>query len=285
MDNLVDHIHDVHIGQRQKKYSCEWEKCARKGMPHASGYALRAHMRSHTREKPFYCQLPECDRSFTRSDALAKHMRTVHETEALRPSDPVPKNHSSSIANGGNGTGANGNLKRIKLIVSNGDKSRQILGELPPLPTNEVITESGEPEPLDMDSVRFELPVNRDYYPSEMYDRLDDHERSLPPSQYYRLLRRQIKWAEQDDRRLRSELEQAEQDRETQVATLMGESTSDRSRRVGWMKTEALLDDVLGRELEQVVEAFQGEVDASDPWAAVNGLKYLVVDLGEVGRI
>jgi hypothetical protein len=35
----------------------------------------------------------ECDRSFTRSDALAKHMRTVHETEALRPSDPVPKSH------------------------------------------------------------------------------------------------------------------------------------------------------------------------------------------------
>lgn len=35
--------------------------------------------------------MPECDRAFTRSDALAKHMRTVHETEALRPSDPVPK--------------------------------------------------------------------------------------------------------------------------------------------------------------------------------------------------
>lgn len=33
----------------------------------------------------------ECDRSFTRSDALAKHMRTVHETETLRPSDPIPK--------------------------------------------------------------------------------------------------------------------------------------------------------------------------------------------------
>ena len=44
----------------------------------------------------------ECDRSFTRSDALAKHMRTVHETEALRPSDPIPKshpNHPQNIAN------------------------------------------------------------------------------------------------------------------------------------------------------------------------------------------
>ena len=58
MDNLVDHIHDEHIGQRQKKYSCEWNSCPRKGISHASGYALRAHMRSHTREKPFYCSLP-----------------------------------------------------------------------------------------------------------------------------------------------------------------------------------------------------------------------------------
>ncbi|KAI1488238.1 hypothetical protein F5X96DRAFT_646511 [Biscogniauxia mediterranea] len=91
MDKLVEHIHNDHIESRQKKYTCEWNNCSRKSMPHASGYALKAHMRSHTREKPFYCYLPECDRAFTRSDALAKHMRTVHETEALRPSDPVPK--------------------------------------------------------------------------------------------------------------------------------------------------------------------------------------------------
>lgn len=58
MDNLVQHIHDVHIEGRQKKYTCEWEPCTRKSMPHASGYALKAHMRSHTREKPFYCLLP-----------------------------------------------------------------------------------------------------------------------------------------------------------------------------------------------------------------------------------
>ncbi|KAI1202389.1 hypothetical protein F5X97DRAFT_287552 [Nemania serpens] len=91
MDRLVEHIHNDHIESRQKKYTCEWIGCSRKSLSHASGYALKAHMRSHTREKPFYCYLPECDRAFTRSDALAKHMRTVHETEALRPSDPVPK--------------------------------------------------------------------------------------------------------------------------------------------------------------------------------------------------
>lgn len=52
---------------------------------------------------------PECDRSFTRSDALAKHMRTVHETEALRPSDPVPKHHSSNPSN---------KFQRLKLVLS-----------------------------------------------------------------------------------------------------------------------------------------------------------------------
>ncbi|KAI1339102.1 hypothetical protein F5Y15DRAFT_94067 [Xylariaceae sp. FL0016] len=102
MDKLVEHIHNDHIESRQKKYTCEWIGCSRKSLPHASGYALKAHMRSHTREKPFYCYLPECDRAFTRSDALAKHMRTVHETEALRPSDPVPKSlqhHGEKKAN------------------------------------------------------------------------------------------------------------------------------------------------------------------------------------------
>ena len=58
MDALVQHIQDDHIGIRQKKYSCEWEGCNRQGSNHASGYALRAHMRSHTRQKPFFCTLP-----------------------------------------------------------------------------------------------------------------------------------------------------------------------------------------------------------------------------------
>jgi hypothetical protein len=58
MDLLVEHISDNHIQNRQKKYFCEWVGCTRKGISHASGYALRAHMRSHTREKPFLCALP-----------------------------------------------------------------------------------------------------------------------------------------------------------------------------------------------------------------------------------
>ena len=62
MDVLVRHIKDQHIdnhsGRAQKKFVCEWEGCNRIDVPHASAYALRSHMRSHTREKPFYCGLP-----------------------------------------------------------------------------------------------------------------------------------------------------------------------------------------------------------------------------------
>lgn len=58
MDALVKHIHDQHIEGRQKKYTCQWVGCSRHGANHASGYALKAHMRSHTREKPFFCYLP-----------------------------------------------------------------------------------------------------------------------------------------------------------------------------------------------------------------------------------
>ena len=58
MDRLVAHIHNDHIEGRGKKYTCEWGDCSRKSHPHASAYALKAHMRSHTREKPFYCALP-----------------------------------------------------------------------------------------------------------------------------------------------------------------------------------------------------------------------------------
>src|ERR1700710_2144115 len=69
--------------------------------------------------------IAECDRAFTRSDALAKHMRTVHETEALRPSDPIPKALLASMQ-------SHPKLaSKLKLVV----KTPQPDGQTPP-PTN-----------------------------------------------------------------------------------------------------------------------------------------------------
>ncbi|KAI9756719.1 MAG: hypothetical protein M4579_003720 [Chaenotheca gracillima] len=217
MDSLVHHIHEDHIGSRQKKYSCEWDDCTRKGMPHASGYALRAHMRSHTREKPFYCALPECDRSFTRSDALAKHMRTVHETEALRPSDPVPKNHSNP---------APGRLPRLKLVFSakppeDLDQERDTDDDAT-IGTNTDIDNGASPRHRP-------TPTYFEPYPEELEFSRD--ELALPTKELFRLLRRQLHWTEEEHLELQAEVDALEA-----------------SRKQEWMDKELLLENVMEAE-------------------------------------
>lgn len=80
--HLVNHLRDVHIGfKKSGEYCCEWNQCSRKGIPQASRFSLIAHMRSHTGERPYDCPVAECDKSFTRSDALAKHQKQQHRID------------------------------------------------------------------------------------------------------------------------------------------------------------------------------------------------------------
>ena len=207
MDVLVQHLHDDHIGIRQKKYSCEWEGCPRVGMNHASGYALRAHMRSHTREKPFFCTLPgkpfsnqprlapllkpvECDKSFTRSDALAKHMRTVHETESLRPSDPVPRNHSAA------GT----KPQRLKLIVNAKPPESEHGNEAADVDDDATIASNNESGS--------EPPLTPFTYPADIY--FTEEELAMSVDRLYKLLRRQVCWAEELSVELKTEVTELE---------------------------------------------------------------------------
>ncbi|KAJ7108839.1 hypothetical protein C8R43DRAFT_905262 [Mycena crocata] len=85
LPTLIEHIHTVHIGVHKSNYTCEWTTCQRRGMAQTSRFALISHIRSHTGEKPFTCARPECDKSFTRSDALAKHMRLQHNISPPAP--------------------------------------------------------------------------------------------------------------------------------------------------------------------------------------------------------
>ncbi|KAF2706870.1 hypothetical protein K504DRAFT_412500 [Pleomassaria siparia CBS 279.74] len=229
MDNLVEHLHEDHIGTRQKKYSCEWSDCTRKGIPHASGYALRAHMRSHTREKPFYCTLPECDRSFTRSDALAKHMRTVHETEALRPSDPVPKHHSSNPSN---------RFQRLRLVLN--ERQKQEKGSTPASPSQPpgsatvpalAITPvpsvaAGPMGPINPMTADAEYAHNNIIYMQDLGSpnmptmvqfppdmNFTPDELLLPAPELFKLLRRQLHWATQEGEQLRTEADILEKQR------------------------------------------------------------------------
>jgi len=243
------------------------------------------------------CALPECDRSFTRSDALAKHMRTVHETEALRPSDPVPRGHTGGISNGG---GSAIPVKRLKLTMggkANGDKKATLVGDLPALPTRYTVAMLGmnlqdvemadgdEAEELadavDVDSVPLSLPLPADYYPADIWDGMDEFERNLPPSQYFRLLRRQIHWAEQEGGALQRELEELRATTEDAQGNLIkrgsgDEKGGDENRRAEWQRTEEMADAVLQAEAEQVWEMFMGEKHEGgeqSPWEMLKALE------------
>ncbi|EHA54349.1 hypothetical protein MCOR27_001524 [Pyricularia oryzae] len=238
MDRLVEHIHSDHIeGKQKNNYICEWKGCGRNRQLHASGYALKAHMRSHTREKPFYCYLPECDRSFTRSDALAKHMRTVHETEALRPSDPIPKAMQAQTAAGTSTKSGKPLTIVIKTPRSHAAGAR-----------DSVLDRDGA-SPGSENSFQFtELTSEQGFSPKEL---------AMPLPKLHNLLRCTLKWTEEEQQELQREIEAAET-----------------AYKNAWLEKEVLLHQVIQNEInwhERRQAVLSGVADVQAKPVAVNG--------------
>lgn len=187
-------------------------------------------------------------------------MRTVHETEALRPSDPVPKHHSSNPTN---------NKQRLKLVLNNEAK------KLPQDKASTPGSPSSHSHPPNSATIPPAAPASDHDYAHNNVVYLQDlaspsgptlvqfppdieftaDELRKPANELFQLLRRQLQWATKEGEQLRAEAEELERQRqeEWQAKELLFENfmeaqaATERRRRIeegmpedmeGWQSVE-----------------------------------------------
>lgn len=175
-------------------------------------------------------------------------MRTVHETEALRPSDPVPKHHSSNPSN---------KFQRIKLVLSEEKRSGE-KASTPASPSSHVpaaLPAATESDPANDNIKYIQNPITNETeveFPPDV--QFTDSERLLPADQLFRLLRRQLHWATQDGEKLRAEADVLEKQRKKE-----------------WAAKELLVENIMESELATAKRRRldNGETDEPDYFAAL----------------
>jgi hypothetical protein len=140
-------------------------------------------------------------------------MRTVHETEALRPSDPIPKSMQPHVKSG----------TRLKLVIKQPQDSES----------------QGQSPGAGRDSSYHEFPNLKPSVDGESFTTFSTElgftpeELALGPKELYRLLRRQLHWVEEESDALRRECEMIEAIRKKE-----------------WLEKEILLDQVIKNEAD-----------------------------------
>nr|POE47870.1 ino80 complex subunit 1 [Quercus suber] len=217
-DELVKHVQTLHCptgGPKKSKYVCLWGECQRKTSNHPSGFGIA--------DTPV-----ECDKSFTRSDALAKHMRTVHEPEQLKAGAAAAADSPAPTSRKGKAKLANGLSKSSLLSVPD------------PASHPPTYDEDGNPvEPSQPNDNITYLPAYHPvtgqpgfmiHYPPDIH--FTSWESSINADQLMRVLRRQLHWARKESEQMKRDLEQLEQ-----------------LRREEWTLKEILLEGVMDAEL------------------------------------
>lgn len=75
LTSLVAHLDRTHT-LAMTQFVCLWENCSRQLKPFDARYKLITHLRCHTGEKPYQCEVVSCLRCFSRLENLKLHTRT-----------------------------------------------------------------------------------------------------------------------------------------------------------------------------------------------------------------